>query len=154
WLTLNSSDRFSEFIDWVYSSIAIGFEPTVISLFPWTSGNILHFSGGADNWSVQVADFLFQDSDPAEALDAGDEIIEFGNALKEQEEEEEGEEGEEEGEEEDEWEDDEWDEDDEWEDDEDFWDELGDFLDELGDFLSDLWDDILDWFKSDDGSSK
>jgi hypothetical protein len=77
------------FRTWILSETE-GFQPAELVLFHWTGGDqvIFAFSSDLTSWQVAVADSLFTNDSPSQALGTGEGIIETGHLFSEQQEDE------------------------------------------------------------------
>src|SRR5262249_9511211 len=87
WDDLTPAERFELFSTWILSETE-GFQPAELVLFEWTSGDLVIFGFSSDltAWQVAVADSLFTNDSPSQALGTGDGIIETGHLFAEQQE--------------------------------------------------------------------
>jgi hypothetical protein len=87
WDDLTPAERFELFSTWILSETE-GFQPAELVLFEWTGGDLVIFGFSSDltAWQVAVADSLFTNDSPSQALGTGDGIIETGHLFAEQQE--------------------------------------------------------------------
>lgn len=77
--------RVNRFKAWIVAETT-GLTPANITVFDFTSGNLVHYNFATDlsSWQVAVADTLFDNDTPDAALSVGEAIIEIGHLFAEQ----------------------------------------------------------------------
>lgn len=84
WATLNVTQRKELFRSWIVSETN-GISPSNIFIFHYTGGSLVNYNFSADlvSWQAAVADRVFTNALPNEALAVGDALIEVGHLFEE-----------------------------------------------------------------------
>jgi hypothetical protein len=85
WASLSVAQREDLFRNWILAATN-GFAPANIAVFTATGDDLVDYSFATDlsSWQVAVADSLFTNASPDQALGVGDAVIEIGHLFAEQ----------------------------------------------------------------------